>query len=36
MSQDTNNETHLTEFTAIGNRVLDEYLEAFNSGDVHR
>ncbi len=36
MSQDTHNEAHLAEFTAIGNSVLDEYLEAFNSGDVHR
>ncbi len=36
MPKDTCSEAQLSEYAAIGCKVLDEYLEAFNSGDVHR
>ena len=36
MHNDTCSKAQLSEYEAIGCKVLDEYLEAFNSGDVHR
>ncbi len=36
MVKDTCAEEHLSEFAAIGCKALDEYLEAFNSGDAVR
>lgn len=34
MHQDTCGQAHLSEHAALGCKVLDDYLEAFNSGDV--
>ena len=36
MAKDTCSEQNLSEFAIIGCKVLDDYLEAFNTGDVHR
>lgn len=36
MIKDTCSEAPLSDFAAIGCKVLDEYLEAFNTGDVKR
>lgn len=36
MLKDTCSESPMSEFAAIGCKVLDEYLEAFNSGDARR
>lgn len=36
MPKDTCGEEQLSEYAAIGCKALDEYIEAFNSGDVKR
>lgn len=36
MQKDTCNPDQFAEYEAVGNKVLDEYMEAFNSGSVHR
>ncbi len=34
--KDTCSESNLSEYALIGCKVLDEYMEAFNTGDVHK
>ncbi len=36
MSVDTCSESNLSDYAAIGCKVLDDYLEAFNSGDARQ
>lgn len=36
MAKNTCGEENLSEYAAIGCKVLEDYIEAFNTGDVHR